>query len=69
LMLPYFMLGMALIHEHCKKLPNRKIFLVFLYVMLISLLWAVLIVAGYGFYYHVKLLNKYLSAGGTSSRS
>ncbi len=69
LMLPYFLLGMALIHEQSKKLPNRKIILIFLYVMLFSLLWVVLLVAGYGFYYHVKLLNKYLSAGGTSSRS
>jgi len=68
-MLPYFMLGMALLHLRLKKSRFRVSLLFFIYFLLASALWPALFVGIYGLIYHLKLLNKYLSAGGTSSRS
>lgn len=69
LTLPHFLFGMALVHEQSKKWPARSGVLFFIYFMIFALLWVAIIIAAYGFYYHLKLLNKYLSSGGDSFRS
>ena len=68
LLFPYFLFGMALLHIYTKKSEQRFLFLFCIYFVLALLLWPVFIVAGYGFIYHIKMLNKYLSSGGTSSK-
>jgi hypothetical protein len=67
LLLPYFLLGLALLHERTKRLQNRTLLLFCLYLLLAMLPWAAVIAAAYGVTYHVSLLNKYLSSGGNSS--
>lgn len=69
LLFPYFLLGLSLLHRNVRTLQYRFFLLFSIYFLLASLLWPALIIAGYGFIYHVRLLNKYLSAGGTSFRS
>ena len=68
LLLPYFLLGLALIHEQTKKMQNRGVMLFFMYLLMAVLLWPVLLVSGYGLFHHIILLNKYLSSGGNSSK-
>lgn len=69
LLLPHFLFGMALLHAQTRVSNHRALLLFFTYILLGMLLWPVFIVAGYGLLYHIGLLNKYLSGGGTSSRS
>ncbi len=69
LLFPYFLLGLSLVHTQVRLFEYRFLLLFLLYFLLALLLWPVLIIAGYGVIYHVRLLNKYLSAGGTSSRN
>jgi len=69
LLFPYFLLGIALLHIQTKKMEHRALLLFFIYFLIAILLWPVLLVAGHGVIYHIRLLNKYLSAGGTSSKS
>lgn len=61
LLLPYFFLGIALLHKHSASWPGRGFLLFFLYIILLSQPWAVLITAGSGVVYHLMQLNKRLS--------
>jgi hypothetical protein len=65
LMLPYFLQGMALMHDMVRAWPNRRFFLFFLYFMIFSLLWVALVLAAVGLVHHIKRL----SAAPTSSKS
>ncbi len=69
LLFPHFLFGLALLHAQTRKSEHRLLLLFCTYFILALFLWPVFIVAGYGFIYHIKMLNKYLSSGGTSSRS
>lgn len=69
LLLPYFLFGLALIHAQIKKHEHHFLLLFCMYLTIALLLWPAFIVAGYGFIYHVRMLNKYLSTGGTSTKS
>lgn len=60
LALPYFFLGIALIHQSSQQWPNRKIFLFILYFMMFAQLWPVMLVSGIGLWHQVKNLNKHL---------
>lgn len=63
LLLPYFFLGLALMHRLCADWPNRRFFLFFIYIMLIALLWVALAIAAVGLMHHVAQINKRLSSG------
>ncbi|MDX2074296.1 MAG: DUF2232 domain-containing protein [Alphaproteobacteria bacterium] len=69
LLFPHFLFGLMLLHAQTRRNEYRFLLLFFMYFLLAALLWPVVIVAGYGLIYHIGLLNKYLSAGGNSSRS
>lgn len=62
LMLPYFLLGTALMHGMCKDWPSRRFFLFFVYFMVATLFWPALILSAVGFIYHLKTVNKRLPA-------
>jgi hypothetical protein len=66
LLFPYFLLGTSLLNERTKKTEYRYFILFFSYFLMAMLLWPVFILSGYGFIYHLILINKYLSAGGTT---
>ncbi len=68
LLLPYFFLGLALIHQLCANWPNRKFFLFFIYLIMVSQMWATLIVAFFGFIDHLRQINKRLSSGRISPK-
>jgi len=65
LMLPYFFLGAALMHEHTKAWVNRKLLLFFIYFLVFTQFVPALILAGIGLIYHIKRL----SGRRTSSKS
>ncbi|NBX03095.1 MAG: DUF2232 domain-containing protein [Alphaproteobacteria bacterium] len=57
LALPYFFLGLALLHQISEKWPNRKFFLFIVYLLVILLFWPALLVSGYGLWNQVKTLK------------
>lgn len=61
LMLPYFLLGIARLHEISRPWPNRRFFLFFVYLLLLTQLWPVLLVALAGLFYHIKRLSARLN--------
>lgn len=60
LMLPYFFLGAAIMHEASKTWPSRRFFLFFVYVIILPMLWPALILSGVGLAHQIK----HLSGGG-----
>jgi hypothetical protein len=69
LLMPYFLQGASLLHIYTRNWPNRRLFLFFVYAATLLLLWPALILAGAGIWNHIKILNKHLSSGGSSSKS
>lgn len=69
LFLPYFFQGMAMLHIRSKNWSNRQFFLFFIYFTIIALLWPALMIAGTALWNHIKILNKHLSSGGSSSKN
>jgi hypothetical protein len=65
LLFPYFLLGMAILHEVSRKWPSRRFFLFFIYLMIFAQFWPCLAIAFIGFISHIKSL----SAPPTSSKS
>lgn len=57
LMLPYFLLGAALMHETSKSWPSRRFFLFFIYFSTTLLFWPALLLATVGVLYHIKRLS------------
>jgi len=57
LMLPYFLLGCALLHNTSKAWPSRRFFLFFIYFMMFALLWPAFVLSAVGFFYHIKSLS------------
>jgi len=57
LMLPYFFLGISLMHNACKALPSRRILLFFVYFMIVSQFWPALILAAVGLWHQVKSMG------------
>lgn len=57
LMLPYFLLGCALMHSASKKWPSRRFFLFFAYFMVFALLWPAFVLSAVGFFHHIKSLS------------
>ena len=57
LMLPYFFLGAALMHESSKTWPSRRFFLIFIYVLIFFQFWPALILSGIGLWHHIKRLS------------
>lgn len=68
LLLPYFFLGIAVMHRTCADWPNKKFFLFFIYLMIISQVWMMAIVAAVGFVNHLMQINKRLSSGQISPK-
>ena len=56
LMLPYFFLGVSLMHTAFKTMPSRKILLFIIYFMVASQFWPALIIAGVGLWHQLKRL-------------
>jgi len=65
LMLPYFLLGCALMHAASSTWPSRRFFLFFVYFMILAQFWPALVLSGWGFFYQIKSL----SGGVPSARS
>ena len=68
LLLPYAFQGAALLHFGTLAWPNRRFFLFFTYLSIAMFIWPVLFLSAVGLGHHLKILNKHLSAGGTSSK-
>lgn len=62
LMLPYFFLGLALVHHQSKDWAGRGLLLFFLYFMLLGQVWIALFIAAGGLLHHIGQLNKRLSS-------
>jgi len=60
LAMPYFFLGLAHVHEASQQWPNRKFLLFLLYFVVVAQLWPTLLLAGWGFWQHLKIINKHL---------
>lgn len=58
LLLPYFLLGTAVIHGRVRDWPNRGIALFLLYFFILSLVWPALIVAGLGVWQQCRSLGR-----------
>ena len=56
LMLPYFFLGVSILHKAVATLPSRKIILFFVYFIIVSLFWPALILSGIGLWHQLKTL-------------
>jgi hypothetical protein len=65
LLMPYFLLGTALMHRATSAWPNRRFFLFFVYFMVFTQFWPALILSIAGLSHHIKRL----SGKPTSSRS
>jgi len=57
LLLPYFFLGIALLHRNVREWPNGRFFLFFVYFLAFSLFWPALLIAGIGLVYQIKNLS------------
>jgi len=69
LLIPYFFQGLAMLHYYMRNWSNKLIYLFILYLIIILFVWPILLVSGIGLWNHIKILNKHLSSGGTSSKS
>lgn len=69
LLLPYFFLGISMLHEKIRDWPNKGFFMFFIYLSMIVFLWPALVVAAAGLFHHIKTFNKHLSSGGNSFRN
>lgn len=54
LLLPYFLLGMALIHDKVRNSPSGGVILFMLYFFLMAQAWPMLAIAGYGVWHHCR---------------
>lgn len=57
LLFPYFLLGMALIHEKSTRLPSRGFVLFMVYFFLLAQAWPALLIAGYGVWHQCRTLT------------
>lgn len=57
LLLPYFFLGAAWMHEVSRDWPNRRFFLFFIYLLIVAQFWPALILSVFGLVYHIKRLS------------
>lgn len=69
MLLPYFYQGMALLHLGIRNWPNRQAFLIIFYITVAIFWWPAMVMAGVGLWNHIKIFNKHLSSGGSSSKS
>jgi hypothetical protein len=65
LLLPYFFLGAAIMHQRIATWPNRSFLFFFMYFLAFAQFWPALMIAGIGLVHHIKRL----SSAGTSSKS
>jgi hypothetical protein len=56
LLIPYFLLGLALLHEKARGWENRRFWLITAYLGIVLAQWPVLALAGWGFLRHVGKL-------------
>jgi hypothetical protein len=56
-LLPYFFLGISLMHQATQKWPSRRFFLFFVYLMTLTAFWPAFILAGMGLIHHIKHLS------------
>lgn len=69
LLFPYLLLSTRLLHKLTIKLQYQNLVLFLIYLSIAFKPMLVFLLAAYGVIYHVRLLNKYLSAGGSSFKS
>lgn len=62
LMLPYFFLGCTIMHRSVRAWPSGRFFLLFVYVLVFTLFWPFLIVAGFGLVQQIKSLSGHVSS-------
>lgn len=54
LIMPYFLLGISIVHESIRQLPSRGLLLTLLYLTVVILFWPAFIVAGIGLWRQLK---------------
>ena len=54
LMMPYFFLGISIMHAASKNMPSRGFLLFFVYFLIFSQFWPALILSGIGLWHQVK---------------
>lgn len=69
LLIPYFFQGAAILNAGARKLDKNMFLLFIFYFIAIISFWPAMIIAGIGIWNHIKIFNKHLSSGGSSSRS
>ena len=69
LLVPYFFLGAAILNLSIKEIAKNMFFLFIFYFIALITFWPALIITGIGVWNHIKIFNKHLSSGGSSSRS
>ncbi len=69
MLLPYFFQGIALFHLYIHNWSNKYLISIAFYVFIAIFWWPALIMAGFGLWNHIKIFNKHLSSGGSSSKS
>ncbi|MEK6746020.1 MAG: hypothetical protein AABY33_03200 [Pseudomonadota bacterium] len=69
LLIPYFFLGAAILNSNATKVINSMFFIFICYFIAIITFWPAMVVVGIGMWNHIKILNKHLSSGGSSSRN
>lgn len=56
-LIPYFLLGLALIHEQSRAWEGRRFWLSGIYLFLLMAQWPALLLAGWGFVHHMRRLT------------
>ncbi len=69
MLLPYFFLGIAVMHRQSAAWPSRRFFLFFVYFSIFTQVWPALVLAGAGLWHQLKTLNKHLPRSGSSSNN
>lgn len=63
-LIPYFMLGIALMHEKAKGWEGRALWLSLTYLLLFMAQWPAFLLAGWGFVHHIGRLSEQKGKGG-----
>lgn len=58
LLIPYFLLGLALLHRASRSWEGRAFWLGVIYVLMIGIQWPALFFMGWGFVYHLRRLTE-----------
>lgn len=69
LLVPYFFQGAAILTISTRQMSKNLVFMFIFYFIALITFWPALLIAGIGIWNHIKILNKHLSSGRSSSNS